>query len=110
MILKVDNLKQRPTFRGMSKNLLRLIPLDDMVVFPGMELTLPLDPGTDTRVLLLPRHASEYAKVGVIANVSERVRLPGRGQAAALAAQHRAVVGAARPDIDGALRVEGAEH
>jgi ATP-dependent Lon protease len=81
-----------------------------MVVFPGMELTLPLDPGTDTRVLLLPRHASEYAKVGVIANVSERVRLPGRGQAAALAAQHRAVVGAARPDIDGALRVEVDEH
>src|SRR2546423_8013615 len=94
----------------MAKSLLRLIPLDDMVVFPGMELTLPLDPGTDTRVLLLPRHASEYAKVGVIANVSERVRLPGRGQAAALAAQHRAVVGAARPDIDGALRVEVDEH
>ena len=40
----------------MAKSLLRLIPLDDMVVFPGMELTLPLDPGTDTRVLLLPRH------------------------------------------------------
>src|SRR5438105_7773970 len=106
----VDNLKYVVTYPDMAKSLLRLIPLDDMVVFPGMELTLPLDPGTDTRVLLLPRHASEYAKVGVIANVSERVRLPGRGQAAALAAQHRAVVGAARPDIDGALRVEVDEH
>jgi ATP-dependent Lon protease len=90
----------------MSKSLLRLIPLEDMVVFPGMELTLPLDAGTEQHVLLVPRHANQYAKVGVIAQVSERVRLPGRGQAAALAAQQRAVVGAARPDIDGTLRVE----
>ncbi|HUE39782.1 MAG TPA: AAA family ATPase, partial [Candidatus Binatia bacterium] len=94
----------------MAKNLLRLVPLDDMVVFPGMELTLPLDAGTEQRVLLLPRHASQYAKVGVIANISEKVRLPGRGQATALSAVHRATVGAARPDIDGALRVEVEDH
>ena len=30
---------------------LRLIPLDDTVAFPGMAVTLPVDVGTDTRVL-----------------------------------------------------------
>jgi ATP-dependent Lon protease len=92
------------------KSLLRLIPLDDMVVFPGMDLTLPLDLGDDRRVLLLPRHGNQYAKVGVVANVVERVRMPGRGQAAALSALHRGVVGAAQPGADGSLLAHVDEH
>jgi ATP-dependent Lon protease len=92
------------------KSLLRLVSLDDMVVFPGMDLTLPLDLGDDRRVLLLPKHGNQYAKVGVVANVVERVRMPGRGEAAALSALHRGVVGAAQPGADGSLHAQVEEH
>src|SRR5262245_16932823 len=56
---------------------LKLISLDDGVVFPGMPITLSFDPGSDKHVLLVPRHAGRYAKVGVVAEVTERVQLPG---------------------------------
>jgi len=85
---------------------LRLIPLDDTVAFPGMAVTLPVDVGTDTRVLLVPRQEEAYAKVGVVAEVSERLRLAGRGFAASLMPLHRAVPGAASEDAVGVLRVE----
>jgi hypothetical protein len=45
----------------------RLIPLDDTVVFPGMPVTLTVDPGAETRVLLVPRRGDAFAKVGVVA-------------------------------------------
>jgi len=35
---------------------LLLIPLDDTVVFPTMDVTLPVDVGDDERVLLVPCH------------------------------------------------------
>ncbi len=85
---------------------LRLIALDDTVVFPGMTVTLPIDVGEEKRVLLVPRHGTDYARVGTVADVSERVRLPGRGFAAVVAGLHRGVAGAARPDTSGGLRVE----
>jgi len=86
-------------------NRLRLIPLDDAVVFPGMPVTLTVDVGEDTRVLLVPRRDHTYANVGVVAEVSERVRLAGHGSAVSLSALHRAVPGAAAADADGVLRV-----
>jgi ATP-dependent Lon protease len=92
------------------KTLLRLVPLDDAVVFPGMDVTLPLAIGEEAQVLLVPRHGNHYAKVGVIAKVVERVRMPGRTQAVALSALHRAVVGAAQPGSDGELRAYVEEH
>src|SRR5262245_4577318 len=57
---------------------LRIVPLDDTVVFPGMPVTVSVDVGSDERVLLVARQQSTYAKVGVVAEVSERVRLAGR--------------------------------
>src|ERR671929_216640 len=39
---------------------LLLIPLDDTVVFPTMDVTLPVDPGDEDQVLLVPRHEGEY--------------------------------------------------
>ena len=74
---------------------LLLIPLDDTVVFPTMDVTLPVDVGDDERVLLVPRHGSEFAKVGTIARVTERVRLPGGGRAVSLSGQMRGIAGAA---------------
>jgi ATP-dependent Lon protease len=85
---------------------LRLIPLDDTVVFPGMSITLTAAVGDDERVVLVPRHNSEFAEVGVVATVSERVRLPGGGHAVAVEAEHRALIGAAHTGADGDLFVE----
>jgi ATP-dependent Lon protease len=85
---------------------LRLISLDDTVVFPGMAATLPVDVGGETRVLLVSRRGSVYAKVGVVAEVSERVPLAGRGVAVSLLGLHRGVPGAAHTDQDGHLRVD----
>jgi len=79
-------------------NRLRIIPLEDTVVFPGMPVTLPVDLGGDARVLLVPRQDNTYARVGVVAEVSERVRLAGRGFAVSLMALHRAIPGAAASD------------
>jgi ATP-dependent Lon protease len=85
---------------------LLLIPLDDTVVFPTMDVTLPVDIGDDERVLLVPRHGSDFAKVGTIARVTDRVRLPGGGRAVALSGQMRGIAGAAHTDSTGQLRVE----
>ena len=68
-----------------------LIPLEDTVVFPNMTATLPLDTGTESRVLLVPRHEGVYAKVGTVAEVVESGRLPGGGSAVTLTGLHRAV-------------------
>ncbi len=89
---------------------LLLIPLEDTVVFPGMEVTLPVDPGDETQVLLVPRHESDYAKVGVVAEVGERMRLPGRIHAVQLSALHRGIAGAAESDPQGRLWVEVEER
>jgi ATP-dependent Lon protease len=84
---------------------LRLVSLDDMVVFPDMPVTLPADVAGDTRVLLIPRRGSGYAKVGVVAEVTERVAIGGRGVASFMPL-HRGVPGAAHTGPDGVLRVE----
>src|SRR5215470_17195690 len=73
----------------------RLIPLDETVVFPHMQVTLPVDVGTESRVFLVPRHDTDYARVGVVADVVERIQLPGQARAVSLQALHRGVAGAA---------------
>ncbi|RDI74434.1 lon: ATP-dependent protease La [Gaiella occulta] len=88
----------------MSK--LLLVPLDDIVVFPNMSVTLTVDVGDEERVLLVPKHEGEYAKVGTVAEVTDRVRLPGGGLAVALNGLHRGIAGAAETDARGRLFVE----
>ncbi len=85
---------------------LLLVPLEDTVVFPGMNVTLTVDVGDEDRVLLVPRHESEYAAVGTVAEVSDRVRLPGGAHAVSLEGLHRGVIGAAHTDSMGRLRAE----
>jgi ATP-dependent Lon protease len=89
---------------------LLLIPTEDAVVFPTMDVTLPIDVGDDERVLLVPRHDGEFAGVGTVAEVAERVRLPGGARAVALRGLHRGTAGAAQTDSSGQLRVEVEEH
>jgi len=89
---------------------LTLVSLDDTVVFPGMPVTLALDSDGDKHIFLIPRHGNKYAKVGVVAEVTERVHLPGRGFAVSLKGLHRGVPGAAQTDSDGRLRVNVEER
>jgi len=85
---------------------LLLVPLEDIVVFPHMNVTLTVDTGDEERVLLVPKHEGEYAQVGTVAEVTDRVRLPGGGTAVALGGLHRGVAGAAESDARGRLFVE----
>jgi ATP-dependent Lon protease len=87
-----------------------LVPLEDLVVFPNMSVTLTVDVGDEESVFLVPQHEGDYAKVGTVAEVLERVRLPGGGQAVALNGLHRGVAGAAETDSLGRLRVEVEER
>src|SRR5919206_361473 len=87
---------------------LLLIPLDDTVVFPTMDVTLPVDPGEEERVLLVPRHEGEYARVGTIARVANRLRLPGGARGAHFEGVARGIAGAAgyAPDLTFEQKVE----
>ncbi len=82
-----------------------LVPIEDIVVFPHMTVTLTVEVGDEEQVLLMPRHDNEYAKVGTVAQVVEKVRLPGGAVAVQLTGLHRGVAGAAETDARGRLRV-----
>src|SRR5919198_5210272 len=71
-----------------------------------MNVTLPADVGDEARVLLVPRHDNEYAKVGTVADVVDRARLPGGVSAVLVSGLHRGIAGAAEADAQGRLRVE----
>jgi ATP-dependent Lon protease len=89
---------------------LLLVPVDDSVVFPHMTVTLALEVGEEGRVVLVPRADDAFATVGTVAEVVERVRLPGGPRAVALTGLHRATIGAAHNDPADALRVEVVPH
>jgi ATP-dependent Lon protease len=89
---------------------LLLVPLEDTVVFPGMNVTLTVDVGDEDRVVLVPRHENEYAAVGTVAEVTEHVRIRGGMSAVTLEGLHRGVIGAAHTDSLGRLRAEVEER
>jgi ATP-dependent Lon protease len=89
---------------------LLLVPLEDIVVFPNMNVTLTVDVDDEDRVLLVPKHDGEYAAVGTVARVTDRVRLPGGAVAVALEGLHRGIAGAAEGDTQGRLFVEVEER
>jgi ATP-dependent Lon protease len=94
---------------NLMSNLL-LVPLEDLVVFPNMSVTLTIDVGDEERVLLVPKHDGEFAKVGTVADVIDHVRLPGGGRAVELMGLHRGVAGAAQTGLRGELRVDVEER
>ncbi len=89
---------------------LLLVPVDDSVVFPNMTVTLTIDVGDEERVIVVPRKDDAFAGVGTVAEVVDRVRLPGGGRAVALSGLHRGIAGAAHTDPAGELRVEVTPH
>ena len=76
---KEQDEKKKEVKRVLSS--LLCVPLDDLVAFPNMNITISVEVGDEERVLLVPRHEGEYAKVGTVAEVGDRVRLPGGGRA-----------------------------
>ncbi len=105
-----DTPSQPPTPPAEPKRVLRLIPLEDTVVFPSMGITLTVDVGEDDHVVLVPRHENEFLEVGTVASVDEQIRLPGGGRAVTISGDHRALIGAAQTGPEGELRVEVEEH
>jgi ATP-dependent Lon protease len=99
-----------PSETPIPSETLLLVPVDDSVVFPNMSVTLTVDVGDAERVVLVPRKGDEFAAVGTVADVADRVRLPGGGRAVALDGAHRGRIGAASTDAAGALRVEVEPH
>ncbi len=89
---------------------LTLIPLEDAILFPGMTATLAVETGDEERVLLVPRTDGEFASVGIVADVVERMRIPGGGTAVVVEGVARGVPGAAHTDAAGTLRVEVTVH
>src|SRR5205809_2031106 len=75
-----------------------------------MNVTIAAEVADEDRVLLVPRHDGEYATVGTVAEVAERVRLPGGIGAVNLVGLHRGVAGAAHTDAQGLLRVDVEER
>jgi ATP-dependent Lon protease len=89
---------------------LTLIPLEDAILFPGMTATLAVETGDEERILLVPRADGEFASVGIVANVVERIQIPGGGTAVVVEGMARGVPGAAHTDAAGTLRVEVTVH
>ena len=85
---------------------LPLIPLDDSILFPGMTATIAADAGDAERAFVVPRHEGEYARVGTVADVVDRGRLPGGIGAVTLTGLHRGLAGTASPGPGGELTIE----
>src|SRR5262249_31765449 len=108
--VSVSNRRNGLRRRNSPVSTLLLVPLEDTVVFPNMNITLAADVGAEQRVLLVPKHENEYAKVGAVAEVLERAGMPGGTEAVAISGLPRGLVGAASTDAEGRLRVEVEEH
>src|SRR3954453_19410159 len=89
---------------------LLLVPLDDTVVFPTMDVTLPVRVGDEERVLLIPRQDGEFARSGTIREVRDHIRLPGGRRAVALSGVGRGIAGAAHTDELTRLVIEVPGH
>jgi ATP-dependent Lon protease len=85
---------------------LLLIPLEETIIFPAVTATLPIDPGDEERVFLLPSRKGEFGRVGVVAEVIERGRLPNGASMATVVGLFRGLAGAAQPGAGDELRIE----
>ncbi len=94
-----------------------VLPLDDVVVLPGMVVPVELDAPevraavdaaqlAKTPVLLVPRPDGRYAAVGTVATVEQIGRLPGGQPAVVLRGTTRATIGTGTTGPGAALWVE----
>src|SRR5918995_661450 len=85
---------------------LLLIPLDEVILFPVVTATLPIDTGEEDRVFLLPRQDGDFGRIGVVAEVIERGHLPNGAWVSTVVGLHRGLAGAAQPSDGERLRIE----
>ncbi len=99
-----------------TDRLLPILPVDDVVVFPHMTVTIPVrgeqsaaveaaNQG-DRRLLLVTRMEGSFAKVGTIARLQESGKLPNGTEVWMMAGERRARLGAGQADVGGALWVQ----
>jgi ATP-dependent Lon protease len=104
----------------MTSTTLPVLPLDDVVVLPGMVLPIELSPesratvdaaraaatDSDPKVLIVPRVDGRYGSVGAVADLVQVGRLPSGEPAAVVRAEARARIGAGVNGPGAALWVE----
>nr|WP_042196936.1 endopeptidase La [Kibdelosporangium sp. MJ126-NF4]CEL22640.1 ATP-dependent protease La Type I [Kibdelosporangium sp. MJ126-NF4]CTQ89781.1 ATP-dependent protease La (EC 3.4.21.53) Type I [Kibdelosporangium sp. MJ126-NF4] len=106
----------------MSETLnLPVLPLDDVVVLPGMVVPVRLaeadaraaidaaQAAGQSKILLVPRLDGKYAKAGTVGEIEQIGRLPGGQKAAVVRGISRARIGAATSGPGAALWVEATE-
>jgi len=93
---------------------LPVLPLDDAVVLPGMNVTLPItneeeaeaiDNAGEGRIVLVPRVDGRFASFGTVAEIEGEMTLPGGMRGVPLKALHRGKLGPAESSPSAGLRV-----
>ena len=104
----------------MTSTTLPVLPLDDVVVLPGMVIPIELSPearatvdaaraaatDADPQVLIVPRVDGRYGSVGAVADLVQVGRLPSGEPAAVIRAEARARIGSGVNGPGAALWVE----
>jgi ATP-dependent Lon protease len=100
----------------LTTELLPILQLDDVVVLPGMTVTLAVEgdtqqaavaaaQGGNRLLLLVPRVNGSFAAIGTVARVEESGQLPTGAAVSIIRGLHRARLGGGQSDIGGALWV-----
>src|ERR1017187_10146903 len=101
----------------LTSELLPILQLDDVVVLPGMTVTLAIDGDNQQAavaaaqkgnrlLLLVPRMGGKYSAIGTVAQVVESGTLPTGADVSIFKGLHRARLGGGQSDIGGALWVQ----
>ncbi len=100
----------------LTTELLPILQLDDVVVLPGMTVTLGVESDTqhaaveaanggNRLLLLVPRVNGSFAAIGTVARLEESGQLPTGAAVSIIRGLHRARLGGGQSDIGGALWV-----
>ena len=93
---------------------LPVLPLDDAVILPGMNVTLPvtneeeadaIDNAGDNPIVLVPRVDGKFTSYGTVAEIDGEMTLPGGMRGVSLKALHRGRLGPAESSPGAGLRV-----
>ena len=101
----------------LTSELLPILQLDDVVVLPGMTVTLAVEGDTQRAavaaaqngnrlLLLVPHVGGVYSSIGTVAQVVESGKLPTGADVSIFKGMHRARIGSGQSDVGGALWVQ----
>ena len=98
------NEREEPTDMSDTTSKTLIVLTDDVVPFPDATATLAIDTAGEEQVLLVPAVDGKPAAIGTLADVLERIQLPGGAMAATVRGLHRARPEEVEEDADGELR------